>query len=77
MYGLDVALETFPADDVPSDPKAYLAAMRTMRPGDYVCIFTPDDTHFDICGAAIDHGPRRSAQSIHPLTPGRQACTLW
>ena len=30
------------------DPKAYIEAMNSMSPGDFITIFTPDDTHFDV-----------------------------
>ncbi len=32
-----------------------LQAMDTMSPGDVCIIFTPDDTHFNITMAAIEH----------------------
>lgn len=38
--GLDMAMETFPADDV-VDPQAYEAALEHFKPGDAVTIFTP------------------------------------
>jgi hypothetical protein len=38
------------------DPKAYLAALDTFKPGDVCIIFTPDDTHFDIALACIEAG---------------------
>ena len=40
--GLDLACDTFPADDA-VDPKAYIAAMDTFKPGDVCIIFTPDE----------------------------------
>jgi len=53
--GLDPssAIETVPADDVADDPEAYLKGMALMRPGDVCIVFTPDDTHFAICAAAL------------------------
>eukprot|EP01117_Protostelium_nocturnum_P013243 TRINITY_DN4934_c0_g2_i5.p1 TRINITY_DN4934_c0_g2~~TRINITY_DN4934_c0_g2_i5.p1 ORF type:complete len:245 (-),score=96.98 TRINITY_DN4934_c0_g2_i5:76-810(-) len=51
--GISVDFESFPADNVESEPKAYLAALDTMKPGDFVTIFTPDDTHFEIAKEAI------------------------
>ena len=47
-YGLDSSLETYPDDNEPSDPSAYLQAMDQLQPGDVVIVFTPDSTHFDI-----------------------------
>jgi D-galacturonate reductase len=55
-YGIDCTVETFPADDVKQDSKAYIAALDSMLPGDLVTVFTPDDTHFDIALAAIERG---------------------
>ncbi len=46
--------ESFPADDCPADPLAYLTAMDRLAPGDCVLIFTPDDTHFEIAMSAIE-----------------------
>jgi D-galacturonate reductase len=55
--GLDVGcIECFPADDVAFDADAYLPAMDSMRKGDCVIVFTPDDTHAKIARAAIDRG---------------------
>lgn len=54
--GFDCSFESFPPDDVPSDCRAYLSAMDSMKAGDVVTVFTPDDTHFDICMAAIQRG---------------------
>jgi len=48
--------ESFPADDVKSDPEAWRAALKTMKKGDIVSIFTPDDTHFIIAKEAILQG---------------------
>eukprot|EP01113_Clastostelium_recurvatum_P048927 TRINITY_DN8992_c0_g1_i2.p1 TRINITY_DN8992_c0_g1~~TRINITY_DN8992_c0_g1_i2.p1 ORF type:complete len:429 (-),score=72.43 TRINITY_DN8992_c0_g1_i2:234-1520(-) len=52
----NIDVETFPADDVPRDPKAFLLAMDTLEKGDLVIIFTPDDTHYDIAKAAVTRG---------------------
>lgn len=52
---LSAACETMPADGV-TDPEAYLAAIASMRPGDLVSVFTPDDTHYRIVEAAIRRG---------------------
>jgi len=54
--GLDVAFDSFPADDVQRDADAYQLALETLEPGDAVTVFTPDDTHFDIALAAIERG---------------------
>jgi D-galacturonate reductase len=53
---MDVSFEGFPGDGVASDPKAYLAAMDELAPGDMVTIFTPDDTHFPIAMEAVNRG---------------------
>lgn len=53
--GLDLTLETFPADGV-ADPKAYETALQQFQPGDAATIFTPDDTHFDIAMACVKRG---------------------
>lgn len=53
---LDVSFESFPDDAVSSDPKAYLAGMDRLEPGDVVTVFTPDDTHFAIAMEAVDRG---------------------
>src|SRR5215475_2648586 len=37
---IDVSFQSFPNDDVPRDPKAYLAALDDMEPGDIVTVFT-------------------------------------
>ena len=53
---MDVSFDSYPADDVPSAPQAYLKALDTMSSGDMVTIFTPDDTHCRIALAAIERG---------------------
>ena len=53
--GMDTDLLTYPRDDVSRDPQAYLQALNNLKAGDIVIIFTPDDTHFDIAMAAIEH----------------------
>lgn len=53
---LDVSFESFPDDAASNDPKAYLAAMDRLEPGDIVTVFTPDDTHFAIAMEAVDRG---------------------
>eukprot|EP00386_Alphamonas_edax_P011619 GDKI01036661.1.p1 GENE.GDKI01036661.1~~GDKI01036661.1.p1 ORF type:complete len:423 (-),score=115.48 GDKI01036661.1:183-1451(-) len=54
--GMDTTVETWPADNVPSDPEAYKSAIDTLKRGDGVIIFTPDDTHFDIAMYAVQRG---------------------
>ncbi|QDU89783.1 putative oxidoreductase YdgJ [Pirellulimonas nuda] len=54
--GLDVSFRSFPADDTPRDPLAYLAALDALEPGDLVTVFTPDDTHFEIAMRAVERG---------------------
>lgn len=44
---MDVGFDSFPADDK-RDPKAYLTALDSLKPGDFVFIFTPDDLHFEM-----------------------------
>jgi len=53
---LNTDFENFPADDCGHDAEAYLKAMDRLSPGDSVMVFTPDDTHFKIGLAAIEHG---------------------
>lgn len=53
---MDVAIMTYPADDVAKDPMAYRHALSQLKRGDVVTIFTPDDTHFEIAMAAIQQG---------------------
>jgi D-galacturonate reductase len=53
---LDVSFESFPDDAESTDPKAYIAAMNRLQPGDIVTVFTPDDTHFAIAMEAVDRG---------------------
>lgn len=45
--GLDVTLETFPADNVINE-NAYIDAIESFQAGDVAIIFTPDDTHLKI-----------------------------
>jgi D-galacturonate reductase len=53
--GLDVAIETFPADNE-YQPTAYLTAIKSLPPKSVVIIVTPDDTHFEIAITAIRAG---------------------
>ena len=52
---MDITCDTYPKD-TEVDPKAYEAAIQTFSKGDVAIIFTPDDTHFDIAMACIQHG---------------------
>lgn len=52
----DVSFESYPADDVARDPVAYIKAMDTMKKGDLVTIFTPDDTHYEMAKEALKRG---------------------
>ena len=52
---LDLTCDTFP-NDTSVDPQAYVTAIASFQPGDVAIIFTPDDTHFDIAMACIQHG---------------------
>eukprot|EP00055_Hartaetosiga_balthica_P006179 m.19062 g.19062 ORF g.19062 m.19062 type:complete len:440 (-) comp5062_c0_seq1:73-1392(-) len=54
--GLDVSINSFPADDVARDVHAYREAIDTLKPGDVITIFTPDPTHFEIAKYAIERG---------------------
>jgi len=53
---MEISFDSFPDDNVSSDPRAYLKALDTMSPGDFVTIFTPDDTHCQIALDAIERG---------------------
>lgn len=53
---MDLSFDSFPADDVASDPSAYLTALEKMAPGDVCVVFTPDDTHFQIALDAVNRG---------------------
>jgi len=52
--GMQCYFESFPADDVRRDTKAYLKALQTAKSGDIAIIFTPDDTHFEITMACLN-----------------------
>ena len=54
--GLSTELACYPADTTKRDPKAYLVALNQLQEGDVVIVFTPDDTHFEIAMAAVEHG---------------------
>ena len=53
---MDIRFDSFPEDNVSSDPKSYLRALDAMSAGDFVTIFTPDDMHCQIALAAIERG---------------------
>ena len=53
---MDISFDSFPADDVSCDPQSFQQAIKQLEPGDAVIVFTPDDTHFPIAMAAIQHG---------------------
>lgn len=50
---MDVSFASFPSDTT-KDPKAYLTALDTLKEGDFVFIFVPDDMHFNIAKEAIN-----------------------
>ncbi len=52
---MDLTCETFPKDDE-VNPKSYIDASASCKPGDVAVIFTPDDTHFDIALECINKG---------------------
>jgi len=52
----NLSFDQFPQDKT-VNPKAYLDALtKFAKPGDVCSVFTPDDSHFDIISAALDHG---------------------
>lgn len=53
--GLDSHVDCFP-DTAVVDPLSYQVALRTFHKGDAVTIFTPDDSHFAIAMACLQHG---------------------
>jgi len=53
---MPIDFQSFPADNVEYDPRSFIAALDTMKKGDFVTIFTPDDTHFEITKEAIIRG---------------------
>jgi len=53
---MSVDFESYPSDTTTSDPQAYIKAMDTLKKGDLVFIFTPDDLHFDIAKEAMTRG---------------------
>lgn len=52
---MDLTCETFPGDDE-VNPKSYISAAASCKPGDVAVIFTPDDTHFNIALECINKG---------------------
>ena len=53
---MDITFESFPNDDVESDPQAYRKGLETMNEGDAVIVFTPDDLHYPIALDAVRRG---------------------
>ena len=53
---IDVRFRSYPADDVERDERAFERALDELSPGDFVIVFTPDDTHFRIAHAAVQRG---------------------
>jgi len=52
----NLGFHQFPQDKA-VNPKAYLDALKKFaKPGDICSVFTPDDSHFEIISAALDHG---------------------
>lgn len=52
---IDVSVRTFP-DDTATNPKAYLDALKELKPGSAVTVFTPDDSHYEIAMACVKAG---------------------
>jgi D-galacturonate reductase len=53
---MDLSCTTYPSDDCTMDPMAYKTAIQEFaKPGDVAIIFTPDDTHYEIAMACIQH----------------------
>jgi len=53
--GLDASFESYPANDA-VDSEAYKTAIDALKPGDAICIFTPDTSHYRIALYAIERG---------------------
>jgi D-galacturonate reductase len=53
---MNVTFELFPSDDVARKTDSYKDAILTFVPGDLAIFFTPDDSHFEIAKACIEHG---------------------
>lgn len=51
--GLRTDFRSFPGDDVPQDPEAWLTALDQLDAGDVVTVFTPDDTHHAMAREAL------------------------
>lgn len=54
--GISSDFNSFPANNVQSDPKAYLSALKTMQEGDIASVFTPDDCHYEITYETLKKG---------------------
>jgi len=50
---MDLTCDTFPTDDT-VNPRSYVDAVASCKPGDIAVIFTPDDTHFEIALECIN-----------------------
>lgn len=76
--GIDVTFESFPADDVEQQPDAYKDAIATFSAGDLAIVFTPDDTHFTIAKACLEHGMHVCVTKplVHTLAQHRELAAL-
>eukprot|EP01059_Diplonema_ambulator_P007103 TRINITY_DN16632_c0_g1_i1.p1 TRINITY_DN16632_c0_g1~~TRINITY_DN16632_c0_g1_i1.p1 ORF type:complete len:420 (+),score=142.14 TRINITY_DN16632_c0_g1_i1:34-1293(+) len=54
--GMSTEFECYPPEDVANKDDAYLDALQAFEPGDICSVFTPDDTHYEICLAALERG---------------------
>lgn len=52
---MDISCETFPSD-TEVNPQAFHTAIQSFQKGDVAIIFTPDDSHYEIALACIQHG---------------------
>ncbi|KAG2023293.1 D-galacturonic acid reductase [Coprinopsis cinerea AmutBmut pab1-1] len=52
---MDLTFDEFPKEGK-VDPEAYKEAIDKLKPGDAIIVFTPDNTHYDICIYAIERG---------------------
>ncbi len=53
---LDIRFDYYPATGDHPDSAAYRKAILDLKPGSAVIIVTPDDSHFEIACAALEHG---------------------
>lgn len=54
--GMSTEVITCPADSVERNPNAFRDALQAFEPGDIAVVTTPDDTHFPITMACVEHG---------------------